>query len=45
MLTSDWTVGSSFEKKLPPLPITLNLTGSYNIKKDKVAVGVGAVLG
>nr|CAB3267165.1 mitochondrial import receptor subunit TOM40 homolog [Phallusia mammillata] len=45
MLTSDWTIGSSLEKKLAPLPITLNMTGTYNIKKDKVAVGLGAVLG
>uniref|UniRef100_H2YZA0 Mitochondrial import receptor subunit TOM40 homolog n=1 Tax=Ciona savignyi TaxID=51511 RepID=H2YZA0_CIOSA len=45
MLTSEWTIGSSLEKRLQPLPITLNLTGTYNIKKDKVAVGIGAMLG
>nr|XP_002131395.1 mitochondrial import receptor subunit TOM40 homolog isoform X2 [Ciona intestinalis]XP_009858300.1 mitochondrial import receptor subunit TOM40 homolog isoform X1 [Ciona intestinalis] len=45
MLTSEWTIGSALEKRLQPLPITLNLTGTYNIKKDKVAVGIGAVLG
>ncbi|CAK8694276.1 unnamed protein product [Clavelina lepadiformis] len=45
MMTSEWTVGSSLEKKLLPLPITLQLTGSYNIKKDKVSCGIGAVLG
>ena len=45
MLTSEWTVGSSIEKRLLPLPITLNLTGTYNIKQDKVSCGIGAVLG
>nr|XP_039248025.1 mitochondrial import receptor subunit TOM40 homolog isoform X2 [Styela clava] len=45
VLTSQWTIGSSLEKKLLPLPLTLNLTGTYNFEKDKVAVGIGAVLG
>ena len=45
MVNSDWTIGSFFEKKLMPLPISLQLTGSYNIKKDKVSCGIGAVLG
>lgn len=45
MVTSEWTIGSSLEKKLLPLPVTLNINSSYNLKKDKVAVGVGATLG
>lgn len=45
IMTSQWTIGSSLEKKLAPLPLSLNLTGTYNLDKDKVAVGIGAVLG
>lgn len=45
MVTSEWTIGSSFEKRLLPFPISLNMTATYNIKQDKATVGLGAVLG
>jgi len=45
MMNSEWTVASFLEKKLMPLPITLQLTGTYNLKKDKVSCGIGALLG
>lgn len=45
ILNSQWTIGSSLDKKLGPLPLSLNLSGTYNLDKDKVAVGIGAILG
>jgi len=45
MLTSDWTIGSSFEKRLLPFPIALNMTTTYNMKQDKSTVGLGITLG
>lgn len=45
MISSDWTIGSSLEKRLLPFPISLNMTATYNIQKDKSTVGLGCVLG
>jgi len=45
MVNSEWTIGSSFEKRLLPFPISLNMTATYNIKQDKTTVGLGATLG
>jgi len=45
MVNSEWTIGSSFEKRLLPFPIALNMTATYNIKQDKTTVGLGATLG
>lgn len=45
IVNSQWTIGSSLDKKLAPLPLSLNLSGTYNLDKDKVAVGLGVILG
>jgi len=45
MVNSEWTIGSSFEKRLLPFPVSLNMTATYNIKQDKATLGLGCMLG
>jgi len=45
MVTSEWTIGSSFEKRLLPFPIAINMTATYNLQQDKATVGLGCTLG
>ncbi|XP_028326621.1 mitochondrial import receptor subunit TOM40 homolog [Gouania willdenowi] len=42
---SNWVVGATLEKKLPPLPLTLALGAFLNHKKNKFQCGFGVTIG
>ncbi|XP_069057561.1 mitochondrial import receptor subunit TOM40 homolog [Pleurodeles waltl] len=42
---SNWVVGASLEKKLPPLPLTLAMGAFLNHKKNKFQCGFGLTIG
>ncbi|XP_063291918.1 mitochondrial import receptor subunit TOM40 homolog [Pelobates fuscus] len=42
---SNWIVGATLEKKLPPLPLTLALGAFLNHKKNKFQCGFGLTIG
>lgn len=42
---SNWVVGATFEKKLPPLPLTLALGAFLNHRKNKFQCGFGVTIG
>uniref|UniRef100_A0A915KK25 Uncharacterized protein n=1 Tax=Romanomermis culicivorax TaxID=13658 RepID=A0A915KK25_ROMCU len=44
-IDTNWTVGSTLEKKLTPLPFTLALSGMLNHVKHQSRFGVGLILG
>lgn len=45
MIDSNWTVGAVLEKKLAPLPFTLNLSGMINHTKGQNHFGIGLIIG
>lgn len=45
MIDSNWTVGAVLEKKLAPLPFTLNLSGMINHTKGQSHFGIGLIIG
>jgi len=45
MIDSNWTVGSTLEKKLSPLPFTLALSGMLNHTKSQSRFGIGLIVG
>lgn len=45
MVDSNWTVGAVLEKKLAPLPFTLNLSGMINHTKGQSRFGIGLIIG
>lgn len=42
---SNWVVGATLEKKLPPLPLTLALGAFLNHRKNKFQCGFGLTIG
>lgn len=42
---SNWIVGATLEKKLPPLPLTLALGAFLNHRKNKFQCGFGLTIG
>lgn len=44
-LDSNWLVGATLEKKLPPLPLTLAMGAFLNHKKNKFVCGFGLTIG
>lgn len=44
-VNSNWIVGATLEKKLPPLPLTLSLCAFLNHRKNKFLCGFGLTIG
>lgn len=44
-MDSNWIVGATLEKKLPPLPLTLALGAFLNHRKNKFQCGFGLTIG
>lgn len=44
-VSSNWIVGATLEKKLPPLPLTLSLCAFLNHRKNKFLCGFGLTIG
>ncbi|CAL9705172.1 unnamed protein product [Knipowitschia caucasica] len=44
-IDSNWVVGATLEKKLPPLPLTLALGAFLNHRKNKFQCGFGVTIG
>lgn len=42
---SNWIVGATLEKKLPPLPLSLALGAFLNHRKNKFQCGFGLTIG
>ena len=45
MVDSNWNVGSIVEKRLAPLPFTLQLSGFLNHVKSSYRFGIGLTVG
>lgn len=42
---SNWVVGATLEKKLPPLPLTMALGAFLNHRKNKFQCGFSVIIG
>lgn len=45
MVDTDWSVGATLEKKLPPMPFTFAISGLLNHAKNKSNFGLGLIIG